>query len=187
MWIKTMCGDLLNLNVSSGLYALYGQVIFLRYSSDSNIIIAEYDNEDEAKALIDMIFNALKKGKTTFDVSVSDKADAIIKRKDTVTPDMIEEAVDLWNGLAECGIKPITRMSADSNRYEELKARIRQYGMEGYEKCIENIKKAEILKMNAQKWFNFDWFVKKNNFPKVHDGNYNDNDKKLEQDDFWKN
>jgi len=187
MWIKTMSGDLLNLNVSLGLSALYGEVIFLRYSSDSKIIIAEYDNEDEAKALIDRIFKALEKGKTTFDVSVSDKVDAIIKRKDTVTPDMIEEAVDLWNGLAECGIKPIVRMKADSERYGMLKARIRQFGMDGYRKSIENIRKSEILKMNAQKWFNFDWFIRPNNFPKVHDGNYNDNDKKLEQDDFWKN
>ncbi len=85
-------------------------------------------------------------------------------------------AVDAWNNLEELGIKPISRMASDSQRYKMLNARLKQYGLESYMKAIENIRHSDfLLGKSGSRPFNltFDWFVRPNNFVKVMDGNYN--------------
>jgi len=86
-----------------------------------------------------------------------------------------KRAVELWNGLSELGLKPVTKMSSTTKRYEMLKARLREYGMECYEKAIDNIRHSDFLLGRTKKVFTltFDWFVRPNNFPKVLEGNYN--------------
>lgn len=83
--------------------------------------------------------------------------------------------LDAWNTLSQHGIKPVSRMSSNSTRFKCLVARIREYGVDNVLKAIEKVAQSDFLqgKTNANAgWFNFDWFVKPNNFPKVLDGNY---------------
>ena len=85
----------------------------------------------------------------------------------------MEEAINLWNTLADKGFKVVSRMPTDgSQRCQLLKARLIQYTKEEWEKCIDNIRNSDLLQKNQDKWFNFDWFIKPSNFPKVLDGNY---------------
>lgn len=84
-------------------------------------------------------------------------------------------AVELWNGLQDLGIKPITRISNDAKRFDNLRARLRQYGLAEYENAINRIRGSDFLqgKHGGNPWqITFDWFVLPNNFPKVLDGNY---------------
>jgi hypothetical protein len=60
-----------------------------------------------------------------------------------------------------------------SGRWQMLKARLTEYTKEEWESAIENVRKSDLLRNNQDKWFNFDWFIRPNNFPKVLDGNYN--------------
>lgn len=83
--------------------------------------------------------------------------------------------LDAWNTLSQHGIKPVSRMSSNSTRIKCLVARISEYGVDNVLKAIEKVAQSDFLqgKTNTNAgWFNFDWFVKPNNFPKVLDGNY---------------
>lgn len=83
--------------------------------------------------------------------------------------------LDAWNTLSQHGIKPVSRMSSNSTRFKCLVARISEYGVDNVLKAIEKVAQSDFLqgKTNTNAgWFNFDWFVKPNNFPKVLDGNY---------------
>ena len=87
-----------------------------------------------------------------------------------------QQAVEAWNSLADVGIKPISKISSESQRYKMLNARLKQYGLESYMKAIENIRNSDFLQGrtgNRPFLITFDWFVRPNNFPKVLDGNYN--------------
>lgn len=96
----------------------------------------------------------------------------------------VQRAVEAWNGLASFGVKPISRLSYDSKRYQSLAARIRQYGIDAVLDAIGKIKSSSFLQgKGAKGWtITFDWFVLPNNFPKVLEGNYIDNQQ--EQDRF---
>ena len=62
-------------------------------------------------------------------------------------------------------------------------ARIKQYGVDDVLKAIDNIRNSDFLQGKASKrpWvITFDWFVLPNNFPKVLEGQYNnDTDKEV--------
>jgi hypothetical protein len=94
----------------------------------------------------------------------------------------VKLAIQKWNRLEQYGFKPVSRISNSSKRYKSLAARLREYSIEEYAKAIENIEKSELLRKNADSWFNFDWFIKKNNFPKVLDGNYNSTADRISED-----
>jgi hypothetical protein len=81
--------------------------------------------------------------------------------------------VDEWNKL---GISPIQKITAKSKRGQMLKARIREYGIDGVIRAICNVSESTFLKGGSGSgWtITFDWFVKPNNFPKVLEGNYAD-------------
>lgn len=85
----------------------------------------------------------------------------------------VHEAVKLWNAL---GLGQVTKLTAGSERYKLLNARLKQYGLDGWTKALDEIRQSEWLKGNGNKgWvITFDWLIKPNNFPKVHDGNYRD-------------
>lgn len=94
------------------------------------------------------------------------------------------QAIEAWNELADIGVKPIRKLSKKTQRYERLRARLVEYGLESYLEAISNIRRSAFLqgKSGGKNTFviTFDWFVRPNNFPKVLDGNYNhDGDKEL--------
>lgn len=93
---------------------------------------------------------------------------------ETVCQTDVRRVVDAWNGLQGYGIKPVSRVSSDSKRYKSLTARIREYGTDRVLDAVERIKNSDFLKgINKNGWtITFDWFVLPNNFPKVLEGNY---------------
>lgn len=87
----------------------------------------------------------------------------------------VRRVIEAWN---ETGLTQVARITADTNRGKMLKARIREYGVDGVLKAIENVKNSTFLKGQNSRGFEatFDWFVKPNNFLKVFEGNYTDTD-----------
>ena len=115
------------------------------------------------------------------DISTDINTDVITVSKDTVRQtESVRHIVAAWNQLEAYGIKSIIKLSSKSKRYDCLVARLKEYGEENILKAIENIKQSNFLQgksSDRRKWFiTFDWFVLPNNFPKVLEGNYsNDN------------
>lgn len=98
--------------------------------------------------------------------------------KDTVRQTDVRHVIDAWNSLADCGIKPIQKISSSSKRYSSLMARIREYGIDEVINAIEKIRHSKFLQGKSggrRQWIiTFDWFVLPSNFPKVLEGNYDD-------------
>ena len=115
------------------------------------------------------------------DINTDINTDVITVSKDTVRQtESVRRIVAAWNQLEVYGIKSIIKLSSKSKRYDCLVARLKEYGEENVLKAIENIKQSNFLQgksSDRRKWFiTFDWFVLPNNFPKVLEGNYsNDN------------
>ena len=81
--------------------------------------------------------------------------------------------MDFWNAeLTPLGITPIRAITENTKRHQMLKSRIRQYGLDEVLSTISMVKESEFLIKEGSSWFNFDWFIKPENFQKVHDGNY---------------
>lgn len=95
----------------------------------------------------------------------------------------IQRCLDAWNGLEKFGIKKVSRLTNTSQRYQMLSKRISEYGVESVLTAIENVKNSDFLQGKTSKraeWFDFEWFVRPNNFPKVLEGKY-DNPKELNE------
>lgn len=129
-------------------------------------------------------YDKSKKNPTKEIKGKENKVNNITVSKDTVrqTQD-VQLVVDEWNSLIEFGIKPISKLTCESKRYRSLVARIKQYGVDDVLKAIDNIRNSDFLQGKASKrpWvITFDWFVLPNNFPKVLEGQYNnDTDKEV--------
>lgn len=91
-----------------------------------------------------------------------------------------QDIVDAWNSeLVPLGIPKIN--SIRSKRATLVSARIKEYGKDAFFRCIDEVKQSTFLQGKTKKpWtgFSFDWLILPNNFPKVLEGNYNDNRKK---------
>ena len=101
--------------------------------------------------------------------------------KDTVRQtDAVRRVIDEWNTLSKCGIAQVERLKSGSNRYAMLVARIKEYGLDSVLKAIDNIRHSKFLQGKSDSkrcWvITFDWFVRPNCFPKVLEGQYNDDD-----------
>lgn len=104
----------------------------------------------------------------------------------------VRRVLEAWNSMKDIGIKPLSRITAGTKRYTSLIARLNEYGEEDVIKAIGKIRDSDFLqgKTGRKGWvITFDWFVLPNNFPKVLEGNY-DNDKgqgpELSTMDEWK-
>ena len=111
--------------------------------------------------------------------SLTQCCDAIkaTKQEDAVPKEDIQKVIDYWNAMADrTGLKKLTKLTAGSNRYKWLKARIIEYGMDDVLRAIDLIPDCTYILDKG--WFNFEWFVRPSNFPKVLEGNYLDPNKK---------
>lgn len=107
----------------------------------------------------------IKPDNNTGSVTVSD---------DTVCRTDVRRAMEHWNRLTDCGIKPVVHMRAETKRYKSLMARMRQYGVDKVLDAMDRIRESDFLcGKNRKGWvITFDWFVRPNNFVKVLEGNY---------------
>lgn len=80
-----------------------------------------------------------------------------------------ETMVSLWNSLG------LTKIQGINNaRKTMLNARLKEYGQDSFDKCIENIKNSSFLRgQNKKGWtITFDWLIKPNNYVKVFENTY---------------
>lgn len=202
MWICSKTNGLINVNMYYGLTIEENDSKFKitaitkdegdnytgkRYAS--TLCLAEYENSETAFTILEKIADAIKYDDSLISIPVlesellnKDKSEAKTKTTKIAPKGNTGKVIELWNTLEGKGVKPVTRLSPTSDRHKLLMARIREFGMDNIEKAIENIKRSDYL--CKQKWFTFDWFIRPNNFPKVLDGNYND-DNKDKLDSYW--
>ena len=154
-----------------------------------NTPLIQYSTCEYAEKAFNKLVIALKSGKkTVFTMPTEEelKEDSSVHIK-TAEPCMsMEEAINLWNTLADRGFKQVSRRGENTKSGKMLKARLLEYTKEEWEQAIANIRKSDVLQRNQEKWFDFDWFVCPSNFPKVLDGNYNNaNDRVDDNEKGW--
>lgn len=112
------------------------------------------------------------------DINTDSKPDNNTVSKDTVRQTDVRRVIDAWNSLSDCGIKPIQKIGSGSKRHASLIARIREYGVDEVLAAIDKIRCSKFLQGKSggkRHWvITFDWFVLPSNFPKVLEGNYDD-------------
>ena len=104
-----------------------------------------------------------------------EKDNKLIVSLDTICQTDARRVIEEWNKLQEVGINPIRDIKPASKRYQLLKGRIREYGIDEVLNAINNVRNSDFLRgENNRGWMiTFDWFVKPNNFLKTLEGNYN--------------
>lgn len=104
--------------------------------------------------------------------SDEDIRDTAVPRKDSKAE--VQKVVDAWNTLPS-PVPKIQKMVSGSPRETQLKARIRQYGLDDVLKAVEKVKASPfLLGQRTDFVIRFDWFIGPKNFAKVLDGNYDD-------------
>ena len=88
--------------------------------------------------------------------------------------DFKTQIIDTWNSLDK-NIPKIQTLNVNTQRYQMLKARINEHGLDTVIKAIKSIDNSKFLKGYVSDFrITIDWFIKPNNFIKVLEGNYND-------------
>lgn len=140
------------------------------YIDIDNHISQEVDNSNKSE----------KKREKAADTNVS------VCQTQSVRREQVDRITDAWNSLSDVGVKPISRIVVESTRYRNLSARIRQYGVDKVIEAIERVPRSNFLLGQVKDWsINFDWFVKPNNFIKVLDGNYDNDNQKQRGGDIY--
>lgn len=97
--------------------------------------------------------------------------------KQDIRSTQFDYVINEWNSLDK-NISKIQNINSGTTRYKLLKARENEYGKDNIVKAIRNINNSSFLKGYETSWkITFDWFIKPNNFIKVLEGNYEDNNK----------
>lgn len=88
--------------------------------------------------------------------------------------DIKTQILSVWNSLDK-NIPRIQALNTNTQRYQILKARINEHGLDTVIKTIKSIDQSKFLKGYVSDFrITIDWFIKPNNFIKVLEGNYND-------------
>lgn len=100
--------------------------------------------------------------------------------------DFKTQIISAWNSLDK-NIPKIQTLNANTQRYNMLKARINEHGLDTVIKAIKSIDNSKFLKGYVSDFrITIDWFIKPNNFIKVLEGNYNDKKKSSRLTDEYK-
>ena len=84
-----------------------------------------------------------------------------------------KDVVEVWNELAVKLAKPKVR-DLTPERRQLLKMRMGQYKLEDFVQVFNNIERSPFLRGDhGWRGCTFDWVVKKANFQKILEGNYN--------------
>ena len=87
-------------------------------------------------------------------------------------PDPYMTVKDHWNALDK-NIPKIEVIKYGTKRYNMLRARINEHGLNAVTRAIDSVNQSDFLKGYATSFtITFDWFIRPNNFLKVLEGNY---------------
>lgn len=135
----------------------------------------------------DRIYQREKRAKqklliTSTEVSTDNSTDVVVleketeEKKDNISKDILSsskllQVIEAWNKL---GLSKLLSIKPNTNRYNLLKSRIKEVGIEVVIETINSINNSNFLRgENDREWcITFDWFIKANNFIKVLEGNY---------------
>lgn len=99
-----------------------------------------------------------------------------------LSKESLEKILDKWNNL-DVNIPKVQALNSNTQRYQMLRARINEHGLEKVLEAIDKIKDSNFLKGYVNDFrITIDWFVKPTNFIKVLEGNYSD--KVSEQEEY---
>lgn len=105
---------------------------------------------------------------------------------DTSNDTWNKKIINTWNSLDK-NIPRIQTLNVNTQRYQMLKARINEHGIDAVIKAIKSIDNSKFLKGYVSDFrITIDWFIKPNNFIKVLEGNYNDKKKSSRLTDEYK-
>ncbi|OSA89549.1 UNVERIFIED_ORG: hypothetical protein B2H93_15925 [Clostridium botulinum] len=92
----------------------------------------------------------------------------------------VQQVIDAWNELK---LRKVVGIKSGTNRQKLLNARIKEYGIENVLQAISNIQNSSFLKgQNNKSWvITFDWLIKPNNFIKVLEENYKDQEPNIKK------
>ena len=93
----------------------------------------------------------------------------------------INKIIDEWNKL-DSNIPKLKSINSNTKRYKLTQKRLDEYGIDIVLSAINKIKYSKFLKGYSVKSnfvINYDWFIESDNFVKVLEGNYSDNNKRL--------
>ena len=112
-----------------------------------------------------------------------DRLDKDRLETDRLSPTVTAEVVEAWNSI---GLSQVKKITSGMERHSMLKERIKEYGLDDVLKAIEKAKESDFLHgINQRNWkATFDWFIRPNNFPKVLEGNYDNNGSSDNNDDL---
>ena len=109
-----------------------------------------------------------------------DKESILTVSKETVCRTEVRQIVEKWNTLSAYGIKPIRKIGSGTQIFKRLCARVREYGIEDVLSTIDMIKDSDFLLGKVKEFtITLDWFSKPNNFQKVYNGNYSNNNRSM--------
>ena len=119
--------------------------------------------------VVDADKDSIGKDSIDKDMSFSDETEVVVNDTKSLKTE-IETVIKAWNNTT---FKPVSRLNPNTNRYTWLQARLREYGLDAVLEAINNAEESEYLHSDKASWFNFEWFIRLNNFPKVLERNYN--------------
>ena len=121
-------------------------------------------------------------GKVRLDKDRLDKDRLGEDMTERLSPTVTAEVVEAWNSI---GLSQVKKVTSGMERHSMLKERINEYGLDDVLTAIEKAKESDFLHgINKRNWkATFDWFIRPNNFPKVLEGNYDNEEKSAEKDD----
>ena len=138
---------------------------------ECNAVESEESAEDNELSKDVTGCNALHVTRSNAGEKEKEKEKEIKESKDSLLETDVQAVVSAWNQTSFVGV---SRMNPNSKRYKMLKARLSEFGLQGVLQAIKNAEESEFLRSEkAVGWFDFEWLVRPNNFPKVFEGKYN--------------
>jgi len=122
-------------------------------------------------------------------ISISNEIDTSPLQSDNEPKSLHKDILDAWNNLQSYGIRPMRSINPNSKRADMLRARIKQYGKDAIFEAMEKVKESDFLQGKTKRYgehknwtFDFDWFIRPNNFPSVLEGKYSNKNQGVEND-----
>ncbi|WP_101772359.1 DUF4373 domain-containing protein [Peptostreptococcus faecalis] len=125
--------------------------------------------------VVDNTQSKVKESKVNKSINIIRSAPSKNSSGDKELSEDFKRVIEAWNSISE--LKNIKKISANTKRYNKLKGRISEYGIDKVLECVHSIERSSYLKgyISERGWqANFDWFIEPANFLKVFEGNYED-------------
>jgi len=152
-------------------YDFYQDINVQNHSQTTDTSQADHRQTTFTSHSVDILLTTIEEEKEVEEGKKERREEEDYGIRDTTCQTDVQRIIETWN---QCGAVEVKTLSTTSKRYQMLKARIKEYGVDQVLEAVEMIKGSPfLLGQNKNGWtISFDWFVKPNNFPKVSEGYY---------------